>query len=148
MKVILRQDIRALGRKGDLKEVADGYARNFLIPKNLAVEATPANVKILDEQKAGMIRKEFQDEAEAKALADKLTGLIITLTAKTGEGGRLFGSITAKDVVEEIRKHTNYELDKRKLEFDEAIKNIGEYQIKIHLYKNISVTIGLHVQPI
>jgi large subunit ribosomal protein L9 len=145
MKVILIQDVRALGRKGDLKEVADGYARNFLIPKNLAVESTPANIKILNEQKASMIRKELQDEVEAKALADKLTGLVITFTAKTGEGGRLFGSITAKDVVEEIRKHTNYELDKRKLEFDEAIKNVGEHQVKIHLYKNISVTIGLNV---
>ncbi len=145
MKVILMQEVRSLGRKGDLKEVADGYARNFLFPKNLAVEATPANIKILNEQKESMIRKDLQNEAEAKVLADKLSGLVITFKVKTGEGGRLFGSITAKDVVEEIRKHTNYELDKRKLEFDESIKNVGEHQVKIHLYKNISVTIGLHV---
>lgn len=145
MKVILRQDIRALGRKGDIKEVADGYARNYLIPKDLAMEANPANIKLLNDQKANLIRKELQDEAEAKELAAKLKDLVITYKAKVGEGGRLFGSITAKDIVDEIQKKTQYELDKRKLAIDEAIKNTGDHPVKIHLYKDITVTITVKV---
>ena len=145
MKVILKHDIRALGRKGDMKEVADGYARNYLIPKDLALEATPANIKLLNDQKASMIHRELQDEAEAKELAVKLKDLVITFKAKVGEGGRLFGSITAKDIVEEIMKKTHYELDKRKLEIDEAIKNTGDHPVKIHLYKDITATITVKV---
>ncbi len=146
MKVILKQDIRALGRKGDMKEVADGYARNFLIPKNLAVEATPANIKVLNDQKASMVRKELQDEAEARELAEKLKDLKVTMKAKSGEGGRLFGSITAKDIAEAIQKHSHYELDKRKFEFGDAIKSVGVHQVKIHLYKNITATISVNVE--
>ena len=145
MKVILTHDIRALGRKGDVKEVADGYARNYLIPKDLALEATPANIKLLNDQKASMIHRELQDEAEAKELAGKLKDVVITFQAKVGEGGRLFGSITAKDIVEEIKKKTHYELDKRKLEIDEAIKNAGDHPVKIHLYKEITATITVKV---
>lgn len=145
MKVILKQDIRALGRKGDIKEVADGYGRNYLIPKNLAMEANPANIKLLNDQKASIVRRELQDEAEAKELASKLKDLVITFTAKTGEGGRLFGSITAKDIADEIQKKTHYELDKRKLVIDDAIKNTGDYPVKIHLYKEISATITVKV---
>jgi large subunit ribosomal protein L9 len=147
MKVILKQDIRALGRKGDIKEVADGYGRNYLLPKNMALEATPANIKLLNDQKASIVHREFQDEAEAKELAAKLKDLVITFKAKTGEGGRLFGSITAKDVAEEIQKKTHYELDKRKLVIDDAIKNTGDHPVKIHLYKEISATITVKVVP-
>jgi large subunit ribosomal protein L9 len=147
MKVILKQDIRALGRKGDIKEVADGYGRNYLIPKNLAMEASPANIKLLNDQKASIVRRELQDEAESRELAAKLKDLIITFKAKTGEGGRLFGSITAKDIVDEIQKKTHYELDKRKLVIDDAIKNTGDHPVKIHLYKEISATITVRVVP-
>lgn len=147
MKVILQQDVRALGRKGDIKEVADGYGRNFLIPKGLALEATPANIKLLNDQKASMAHRELQDEAEAKELAAKLKDLVITFKAKSGEGGRLFGSITAKDVVEEIHKKTHYDLDKRKLVIDDAIKTVGDHPVKIHLYKEISATITVKVVP-
>lgn len=145
MKVILKQDIRALGRKGEIKEVADGYGRNYLIPNKLALEATPANIKLLNDQKASIVHQELQDEAEAKELASKLKDMVITFTAKTGEGGRLFGSITAKDVVEEIRKKAHYELDKRKLVIDDAIKTTGDHPVKIHLYKEISATITVKV---
>lgn len=145
MKIILKVDIRALGRKGDVKEVADGYARNYLIPKNLAMEANSANIKLLNDQKASLIRREFQDEAEAKELAAKLKDLVITFKVKVGEGGRLFGSITAKDITDEVQKKTRYELDKRKLEIDEAIKNTGDHPVKIHLYKDIAAIITVKV---
>ena len=145
MKVILKQDVKALGRHGDVKEVADGYARNFLFPKGLAVEATPGNMKILADQKANVTRRELENEAEAKDLAAKLNGLVIPFKAKAGEGGRLFGSITAKDVADQILKSAKFELDKRKLEIDDAIKTVGDHQVKVHLYKGVTATITVKV---
>ena len=145
MKVILKQDIRTLGRRGDVQEVSDGYARNFLLPKGLAMEATAGNLKLLNDQKESVARKEEQELAEAQELAKKLTGRVVTFKVKTGEGGRLFGSITAKDVVDQIKKEHQLELDKRKLAIDDAIKNTGDYPIKIHLYKGISVDITVKV---
>lgn len=144
MKVILKQDVRALGKKGDIKEVADGYSQNFLLPKGWAVEATPANIKQLEDQKKSQIHRELLDEAEAKELAAKLDGMTLHFKVKAGEGGRLFGSVTAKDIADQIQKATRFELDKRKLELDEAIKAVGDHPIKIHLYKGITATI--HVQ--
>lgn len=145
MKVILKQDIRALGRRNEVKEVSDGYARNFLLPKGLAVEATPVNLKLLADQKNSTANREILDIAEAKELAAKLDNAVITFKAKTGEGGRLFGSITAKDIIDEIKKILHLELDKRKLEIDDAIKHLGEHKVKVHLYKGISTEITVKV---
>jgi ribosomal protein L9 len=145
MKVILKQDVRTLGKRGDIKEVSDGYARNFLLPKGLATEATAGNLKILADQKESVIRKEETERAEAQELAKSLEGRTVTFKVKTGEGGRLFGSITAKDIADQIQKEHRLELDKRKIEIDDSIKNIGDYQIKIHLYKGISVEITVKV---
>lgn len=145
MKVILKQDIRTLGRRGEVKEVSDGYARNFLIPKGLVLEATPASLKLLADQKESAVRREIQDAAEANELAKKLAGAVLTFKAKTGEGGRLFGSITAKDVIDEIKKMLHLELDKRKLEIDDSIKHLGEHHVKVHLYKGVTAEITIKV---
>jgi large subunit ribosomal protein L9 len=145
MKVILKQDIRALGKKGDLKEVAEGYARNYLLPKGLAVEATSGNVKTLSQLKEGAAKREQHEEEEARAIAAKLKGLTVNFKAKVGDGGRLFGSITAKDVADQIQKSTGLELDKRKVEVDEAIKSLGNYQVKVHIYKGITVDVTIAV---
>jgi large subunit ribosomal protein L9 len=145
MKVILKQDIKTLGKRGDIKEVSDGYARNFLLPKSLAMEATPGNLRVLADQKESAVKREELENAEAQGLAKKLAGQSVTFKAKTGEGGRLFGSITAKDVVDQIKKEHNLELDKRKLEIDDSIKNIGTYPVKVHLYKGISAEITVKV---
>ncbi len=145
MKVILKQDVKALGRKGEIKEVSDGYARNFLLPKGLAIEATAGNLKILSEVKENAIQKEIREEGEAKALAERLKGLTVTFKAKTGENGRLFGSITAKDVADQIVKVAKVELDKRKLEIDDAIKTLGEHPVKIHLYKGVATEVIVKV---
>ncbi len=145
MKVILKQDIRSLGRKGDVKEVSDGYARNFLLPKGLAVEANTSNLKILADHKESIARREEQEVAEAQELAKKLEGRTVNFKVKTGEGGRLFGSITAKDVVELIKKEHGIELDKRKLEIDDSIKNVGDFPVKIHLYKGITAEVTVKV---
>lgn len=145
MKVILKQDIRALGKRGDIKEVADGYARNYLFPKGLAIEATSGNIKIVTDQKEMTAQKELREEEEAKKLAGRLNGLEISFKVKTGEGGRLFGSITGKDLVDQINQKTKIELDKRKLEIEDAIKNLGKHQVKVHLYKGITAEILVNV---
>lgn len=145
MKVILKQDIKSLGKRGDVKEVSDGYARNFLIPKEMAFEATPGNLKILAVQKESATKREIENAAEARELAKKLEGVTVTFKAKTGEGGRLFGSITAKDIADQITKTLNVEFDKRKLEIDDSIKNLGEYPVKVHLYKGVSAELIVKV---
>lgn len=147
MRVILKQDIRALGKKGDIKEVADGYARNFLLPKGLAIEATPGNLKILSDQKEMTAQKELREREEAQELAGRLNGLVIDFKVKTGEGGRLFGSITGKDLADQIYQKTKIELDKRKLEIEDSIKSVGKYQVKAHLYKGITAEITVNVVP-
>ncbi len=145
MKVILKQDVKALGKKGEIKEVSDGYARNYLLAKGLAVEATSANLKILNDQKESVSHREARDEAEAKALAEKLRQVTVTFKAKTGENGRLFGSITAKDVADELLKTAQIELDKRKLAINDAIKTLGDHSVKVHLYKGISAELMVKV---
>ncbi len=145
MKVILKQDIRALGKRGEIKEVADGYGRNFLLPKGLAIEATSSNLKILSDQKEMTAQKELREMEEAKELAGRLNGLEVSFKVKTGEGGRLFGSITGKDLADQIYQKTKIELDKRKLEIEDAIKSLGKYQVKVHLYKGITAEINVNV---
>jgi len=145
MKVILKQDVRALGKRGDIKEVADGYAHNYLLPKGLAIEATAGNLKVLSDQKEMNAQKELREAEEAKGLAGRLNGLEINLKVKAGEGGRLFGSITGKDLADQIYQKTKIELDKRKLEIGDVIKNLGKHQVKVHLYKGISVEINVNV---
>jgi large subunit ribosomal protein L9 len=138
MKVILQQEVRALGKRGDLKEVADGYAHNYLLPKGLALEATPTNLKIWRDQKQSVVQKEETSVATATEIAGRLKGQTITFKAKTGENGRLFGAITAKEVAEEIQQRFGIELDKRKLELEDALKTLGEHPVKVHLHKGIT----------
>ena len=145
MKVILKKDIKALGKQGDVKEVSDGYARNYLLPRGLAIEASTTNVKILTDQKNSALKRLQEEESEAKALAGRLNGIEISFKAKTGEGGRLFGSITAKDVAEELQKKVKSDFDKRKVELEEAIKTLGKHQVKLHLYKGVYAEITVSV---
>lgn len=147
MKVILLQDVKSLGRKGDVKEVADGYARNYLLPKGIAVSATDSNLKALARQKQAVKVQELQEEEEARAIAARLQGLKVTIAAKTGESGRLFGSITSKDVAEAVQKLTQIELDRKRIEMPEGLKHLGEYEIAIKLHRSVSATITLAVIP-
>lgn len=145
MKVILIQDVRALGKRGDIKEVADGHARNYLLPKGLAIEATSGNLKTLSNQKEMTTQKELREMEEARELAGRLDGLEINIKVKTGEGGRLFGSITGKDLTDRIYEKTKIELDKKKLEIEDVIKNLGKYQVKVHLHKGVTAEIHVNV---
>jgi large subunit ribosomal protein L9 len=147
LKVILKKDVRALGKSGDVKEVADGYARNYLFPRGLAIEATSGNLKVVADRKEHEITKELKEEADAKRLAAKLDGLAVNFKTRAGEGGRLFGSITAKDVSEEVQKVFHVEIDKRKLEIDDTIKTLGSHPVKLHLYKGVVAEITVNVIP-
>jgi large subunit ribosomal protein L9 len=147
LKVILKKDVRALGKNGEVKEVADGYARNYLFPRGLAIEATAGNLKVIADRKEHETRKELKEEADAKKLAAKLGGAAINLKTRAGEGGRMFGSITAKDVTDEMQKVFHVEIDKRKLEIDDTIKTLGSHPVRLHLYKGVVAEITVNVIP-
>lgn len=145
MKVILLEDVKTKGKKGDLINVPDGYARNFLFPKNLAVEADNAAMAQLKSQKDAAEHHRQEEIAAAKALADKLNGKTVTLSAKAGSSGRLFGSITSKEVTDEINRAFSVNVDKKKLSVPD-IKNFGDYTVEIKLYKGISATVNVKVK--
>lgn len=133
VKVILNEDVKKLGKKGDVVNVAEGYARNFLFPRNLAVEASSGNIKTLEQKKGAEAHKKELILQQAKELAQKIEGLNIKVATKVGEGGRLFGSVTSKDVADKLNEQHKIKLDKKKIELD-PIKSLGTYQatVKIH----------------
>ena len=133
MKVILQQDVKGQGKKGQLIEASDGYARNFLLPRKLAVEATADNLNTMKLQEKAKKAKEAAEKAEAEALAAKLKEVTVRITAKAGNGGRLFGSITTKEIAEELKKQFDIDLPKAKLVLDEPIKAFGGYELKAKL---------------
>ena len=133
MKVILQQDVKGQGKKGQLIEASDGYARNFLLPRKLAVEATADNLNTMKLQEKAKKAKEAAEKAEAEALAAKLKEVTVRITAKAGSGGRLFGSITTKEIAEELKKQFAIDLPKAKLVLDEPIKAFGGYELKAKL---------------
>ena len=141
MKVVLLQDIKGTGKKGELVSVSDGYARNFLFPRKLAKEANAQAMNELKNAEAAKAHKIEVEKANAKDAADKLEGKSIKLYAKGGQGGRLFGSVTAKEIAEEIKKVYHIDIDKRKIEIDGDIKAFGTYECQIKLYTGISAKI-------
>ena len=138
MKVILQQDVKGQGKKGQLVNVSDGYARNFLLPKKLAVIATAENVNTMKHQEAA-------EKAEAEALSEKLKGLTVKVAAKAGEGGRLFGAVTAKEISECLAEQHGLTIAKTKLVLDEPIKACGGYQIRAKLGYEVTGTVNVMV---
>ena len=145
MKVLLKQDVTKIGRKGELLEVKEGYARNFLIPNGLAVEATGGTLKQLDEEKKAVERRKAKEKEEAQALAAKIKGITITLKHKAGEEGRLFGSITSAEVTEAL-KQKGFEIDKKQVLVDDPIRLVGKYDVKIKLHTEVAAS--LHVEVV
>jgi len=145
MKVILLQEVKPLGKKGDIKEVAEGYARNYLVPKGLAAAATEASLRNLAQQSQAINTQALHEEDEARAVAVRLQGLQISLKAKTGESGRLFGSITTKDIAEAVHQSALIELDRKKIDLPEGIKHLGHYEVPLRLYRGIIATITVDV---
>ena len=147
MKVILLQDVKGTGKKGEIKEVSDGYARNFLIGKGLAAEATPANLNKLEGQKASAQHKVDLAVQEANAQAAKLNGQTVTVKAKAGQGGKLFGAVTLGHVADAISAQMGFTVDKRKLSVGSEMKNAGEYSAEAKLYSGISAKFTVNVVP-
>ena len=145
MKVILQQDVKGQGKKGQLVEVSDGYGRNFLLAKKLAVLATPENMNTMRQQEKAKKAQEAAEKAEAQAIAKKLADLTVTIPAKAGEGGRLFGAVTAKEVSDALKAQHGISIAKAKLVLDEPIKACGGYQIKAKLGYEITGTVKVVV---
>jgi large subunit ribosomal protein L9 len=144
MDVILREDIDKLGARGEVVKVAPGYARNFLLPKRLAVEATEANRKIVEQERQAHLRKEAKLQSEAEDLSKLMSGVSVTIAQKAGENDQLFGSVTAKDVADALAAK-NFTVDRRKVQLDEPIKQLGEYKVPIRLHKEVTAEITVTV---
>ncbi|MHB1653231.1 MAG: 50S ribosomal protein L9 [Desulfitobacteriaceae bacterium] len=145
MKVILNADVKGTGKKGQIIEVADGYARNFLVPKGLAMEATAGNIQALVNKKASEARRKEQEKQTAVDLAAKLESLIVEVVSKTGEGGRLFGSVTNKEIADTLKKRYAIDMDKRKLELKEPIKTVGTYTVQAKLHPEVNAKFQIRV---
>lgn len=138
MKVILLKDVKGSGKAGDVVNVSDGYSRNMLIPKGLAMEATDKNLKQLNRQKANEAQKKAEEKAAALELKESLEKLNIEIKTKAGEGGKVFGSITSKDIAEVLEKTHKVSVDKKKIQLDSPIKQVGTLQVGIKLYTEIT----------
>lgn len=145
MKVILLEDVKNVGKKGSLINAKDGYARNFLFPKNLAIEATPTNLKNLENAKKLQEEKEKEIYEEAKKLEEELMKITIVIKSKAGENGKLFGSITTKEIAETLEADKGINIDKRKFELDEVIKAVGEYSVKVRLHPKVAAKMSVIV---
>ena len=145
MKVILQQDVKGQGKKGQLVDVSDGYARNFLLPKKLAVIATAENLNTMKQQEKARRAQQAAEKAEAEALSKKLESLTVKVAAKAGEGGRLFGAVTAKEISECLAQQHGLNIAKTKLVLDEPIKACGGYKIKAKLGYEIVGTVNVMV---
>ena len=137
MIVILIKDVKGVGKAGEVVKVSDGYARNMLIPKGIATEATEGNVRNLEKQKAIKEENRQKELAEARALADKIAQLKVTILTKSGEGGRLFGSITSKDIADALTDQHKITIDKRKFVLENPIKHTGDFEIDIKIYPEV-----------
>lgn len=148
MKVILKEDVKGLGKKEQMVEASDGYARNYLFPKGLAVEATAANINIMKTKKEAEAQKKEKEIAQAKELANKLKDITVTLKAKAGESGKLFGSITAKDVADALKSQHKLDIDKKQLVMPDAIKAIGTFTVEAKLYPAISSKFTIKIESL
>ena len=141
MKVILQQDVKGQGKKGQMVEVSDGYGRNFLLPRKLAVEATAENVNTMKMQDKAKKAREAEEKAQAQALAEQLKGCQVKIYAKAGQGGRLFGSITSKEISEELKKQHGHDVNKSKIVLAEPLKSFGSFEVKCKLGYEVTGTI-------
>lgn len=144
MKVILKEDVPSLGKRGDTIKVSDGYARNFLIPKGLALEATGKNINVLEHAKKVIAQQSEKEQKKAETLLQQFSGVTVTIPCKVGEQDKLFGSVTGKDI-EKALQEKGFEVDKRQVVIEEAIKSLGEHRVKIKLHPGIVADITVNV---
>lgn len=146
MEVILLEDVKTLGKKGQIVKINDGYARNYVLPKKLGMEATPKNLNDLKLKKANAERLEQQKLEEAQAFGKVLSESSITVKIKIGEGGRTFGSISTKEIAEEAKKQLNFNIDKKKIVLAEPIRTLGSHIVQIKIHKDVTATLTVKVQ--
>jgi large subunit ribosomal protein L9 len=147
MKVILSKDVQGTGKAGEVKDVADGYARNYLIPRKLAIPASGGALKNVEQKRAAEEKKAATEESAARALAERLTSAPVVLTAKVGDQGRLYGSITSADIADQLSAHLGQPIDKRKIELDEPIRQLGTFDVTIRLHRAVNAAVKVDVQP-
>jgi large subunit ribosomal protein L9 len=144
MELILREDVEKLGARGQVVKVADGYARNFLLPRRLAVIATEANKKIVEQERQAHLRKEAREKSSAEELGKMMTAVTVTIAHKAGDQDQLFGSVTAKDIVEALEAQS-YHIERRKIHLDEPIRQLGEHKVPVRLHRDVTVDITVNV---
>jgi large subunit ribosomal protein L9 len=145
MQIILQEDVEKLGNRGEVVSVAEGYARNFLLPRKLALEATPGNMKRLEKMRAAFAKKEATEKGDAEKLSELLAAVSLTLARKTGENDQLFGSVTAADISEALATQ-GFTIDKRKVQLSEPIKSVGEHQVPIKLHRDVLANVAVTVK--
>ena len=146
MKIVLRQDVPKLGEAGTIQTVADGYARNYLIPKGYAVLATDGEIRTAEHNLKVRERKVLRQEEALQSLADKINGTRLEFTARAGEQGRLFGSVTTSDIAEQLQEKISEEIDRRKIQLTEPLRTVGEHEVEIHLVGRLRPTITVTIQ--
>ena len=145
MEVILKEDIDKLGSRGDVVKVAEGYGRNFLLPRKLAIEATAANRAVIEQMKAASVRRVAREKGDAETLAKQFAGVELSFTRKTGDHDQLFGSVTSSDIAREL-EGKGFTIDRRKIQLNEPLKAIGDHTVNIKLHKEVSVPVKVKIQ--
>ncbi len=145
MEVILKEDVAKLGSRGDVVKVADGYGRNYLLPRKLAIEATRANKAVVDQMKQAAVRRAARDKADAEALAQQFQGVTVNFIRKAGEKEHLFGSVTSSDIAEALEAK-GFNVDRRKIQLQEPIKQVGEFTVPVRLYKDVTANVKVVVE--
>src|SRR6516164_489407 len=145
MEVILKEDVAKLGNRGDVVKVAEGYGRNYLLPRKLAIEATIANKAVIDQMKAAAVRRTAKEKTEAEALAKQFEGLAVSFQRKSGENDQLFGSVTSSDIAEALEKKS-FHIDRRKIQLHEPLKSVGEFDIPVKLHKDVTTHLKVVIQ--
>jgi large subunit ribosomal protein L9 len=146
MEVILREDVEKVGSRGAVVKVADGYARNFLLPKRLAVLATDANKKIVEQEREAHLRREAKAKSDAEGLGQLISDVSVTFRQRVGENGQLFGSVTAKDIADALEAQ-KFHVERRKIQLEEPIRTLGEHQVLLRLHRDVSIPIKVVVEP-
>ena len=147
MKVILNQDVKGQGKKGEMVEVSEGYARNYLLPRNLAVKATTDNINAMKLKEKARLKQIEKEKEQAKAYAQRLDGVVVKVRAKGGENGKLFGSVTSKEIAEALKEQFDIALEKNRIVLEENIKSFGSYDVKCKLgYENSGTTYVLVIE--
>ncbi|HLI64044.1 MAG TPA: 50S ribosomal protein L9 [Terriglobales bacterium] len=145
MEVILKEDVAKLGLRGEVVKVAEGYGRNYLLPRKLAIEATPANRAVIEQMKAAAARRLAREKGDAEALAKQLAGVEVAFVRKSGEHDQLFGSVTSADIARELEQK-GWNVDRRKIQLDEPLKRVGEFDVNIKLHRDVVVPVKVIIQ--